>query len=160
VLLLDVSPASFGPVEATTRLAAHIVALALMRARLPAWLMTAGAIGLVMPLERPADLVELWTRRSLDAASAVRSLSRARALREGLRAAGVFDPAVVLLAEAHFGAEEEPEAANVIPGLRALFVQHPGQGDQPAWAHRCERWSVVTAGEGPELGVVLGELLA
>ena len=40
VLLLDVSPASFGPVEATTRLAAYLLASTLLQHQLPAWLVT------------------------------------------------------------------------------------------------------------------------
>ena len=66
VLLLDVSPASFGPVEATTRLAAYVLGSTLLQARLPVWLVTAGGKGTAAPLEQPSDLVDLWTRRTLE----------------------------------------------------------------------------------------------
>ena len=78
VLLLDVSPASFGPVEAITRLAAYVLASTLRQARLPAWLVTAGGAGTASLLEQPADLVEIWSRRTLEPARPARAASSRR----------------------------------------------------------------------------------
>ena len=81
VLLLDVSPASFGPVEATTRLAAYVLASTLLQARLPVWLVTAGGAGTACASGAAGDLVEIWTRRTLEPARPARALAAARALR-------------------------------------------------------------------------------
>jgi hypothetical protein len=162
VIVLDVSPPSFGPIEATTRLAAHVLAGSLLEARMPAWLLTAGGTGTAALLDRQADLVDVWTRRTLDPAQPARTLARARALRESLRGWGGLEPVVVLLVQSYFGAEEEPASllAGVVSGLRGLFVHHAGQHGRPAWAGRCERWMAVGVGEESRLGAVLGELLA
>jgi ATP-dependent Clp protease ATP-binding subunit ClpC len=151
VLVLDVSPASFGPVEVTTRLAAHVLALSLLQAGLPVVLMTAGGRNEVYPLERVSDLVELWTRRSLEPAEASRSLGVARALRETLRE-GPLEPVIVLLAHACFGADEEVPA---VAGLRGLFVQYPNQHVRPSLVKACERWESVAAGETADLAARL-----
>jgi WD40 repeat protein len=160
VLLLDVSPASFGPVEATTRLAAYVLASTLLQARLPVWLVTAGGQGTASLLEQPADLVDLWTRRTLDPPQPARSLAAARALRATLVGESAIEPVIVLLAQAHFGADtEEPLPSGLVPGLRGLFVHHAGRGGRPPWSAHCERWSAVSAGEESGLVAVLGDLL-
>jgi ATP-dependent Clp protease ATP-binding subunit ClpC len=162
VLVLDVSPASFGPIEATTRLAAHVLASSLLAAKIPAWLLTAGGAGTAAVLERPADLVEVWARRTLDPPQPARTLARARALRETLRGWGGLEPVVLLLVQAYFGAEEEPGSLppGLVSGLRGLFVHHAGQPSRPAWAGHCERWVAVEVGYTSRLGAVLGELMA
>jgi hypothetical protein len=161
VLLLDVSPGSFGPVEATTRLAAYALASTLVQARLPVWLVTAGGAGTAAFLEQPADLVEIWARRTLEPARPARALGAARSLRNNLVGRGAFEPVIVLLAQAYFGAdEEEAMPTGLVPGLRGLFVKHTGQGGRPAWAGRCERWAVESVGKESGVVTVLRELLA
>jgi WD40 repeat protein len=160
VLLLDVSPASFGPVESTTRLAAYVLASTLIQARMPLWLVTAGGAGTAAILEQPADLVEIWTRRTLEPARPQRALAAARALRAALVGPDAFEPVIVLLAHTNFGADEEaPMPAGLVPGLRGLFVHHVGHGGRPAWSPHCERWSAVNAGKESGLVTVLGELM-
>jgi WD40 repeat protein len=160
VLLLDVSPASFGPVEAATRLAAYVLASTLVQARLPVWLVTAGGGGTAALLEQPADLVEIWTRRTLEPARPGRALAAARALRTNLVGQSTLEPVIVLLAQAHFGAEEEASMpSESVQGLRGLFVHHPGQKGSPAWSAHCERWLAVSVGTESDLVAVLGELL-
>jgi ATP-dependent Clp protease ATP-binding subunit ClpC len=143
VLVLDISPASFGPVEATTRLAAHVLASSLLQAGQPVVLVTAGGRSEVYSLERVSDLVEVWTRRSLEPAKAGRALGVARALRETLRGESL-EPVIVLLTHAWFGAEEE---VPVVAGLRGLFVQYPSHANRPPLASACERWESMAAGE-------------
>jgi ATP-dependent Clp protease ATP-binding subunit ClpC len=155
VLVLDVSPASFGPVEATTRLAAHVLASSLLQAGLPVILVTAGGRSEVHPLERMSDLVEVWTRRRLEPAEAGRSVGVARALRETLRG-GALEPVIVLLAHAWFGAEEEVPA---VAGLRGLFVQYPSHTTRPPLASLCERWESVPAGETADLAERLARVV-
>jgi ATP-dependent Clp protease ATP-binding subunit ClpC len=155
VLVLDVSPASFGPVEATTRLAAHVLASSLLQAGLPVVLVTAGGKSEVYPLERISDLVEVWTRRSLEPTEAGRSLAVARALRETLRE-GPLEPVIVLLAHACFGADEQVPA---VAGLRGLFVQYPNQQVRPALVKACERWESVAAGETADLAERLARVM-
>jgi WD40 repeat protein len=161
VLLLDVSPASFGPVEATTRLAAYVLASTLIQARMPVWLLTAGGAGTATILEQPADLVEILTRRTLEPSRPERALAAARALRATLVGQDAFEPVIVLLAHANFGADEEATiSSGLVPGLRGLFVHHVGQGGRPAWAPQCERWLAGNAGNESGLITDLGELMA
>jgi hypothetical protein len=143
VLVLDVSPPSFGPVETTSRLAAHVIASSLLEAHLPVVLVAAGGAGRVRTLEQPADLLELWTLRSLEPAAAVPALHLARAIRASLRD-DLLEPLIVLLSHPWFGAEEELPA---IPALRGLFVQYPGRQIRPALGDACERWENLNAGQ-------------
>jgi ATP-dependent Clp protease ATP-binding subunit ClpC len=156
VLLLDVSPPCFGPVEAITRLAAHIAAATLIQAGQPVVLVTAGGNGTVEALTRRADLVAIWTRRSLDPAEPRVALATARAMARTLHDGGP-DPALVLLTHAWFGADEErlplPE------GLRALFVQYPGQQVTPPLAPGCARWETLASGTTDGLEQVMGRLV-
>jgi ATP-dependent Clp protease ATP-binding subunit ClpC len=161
VLLLDVSPASFGPVESTTRLAAYVLATTLLRARLPVWLLTAGGKGTAALLEHPADLVDIWTRRTLEPTRPTRALKAARAIRATLTGQSASEPVIVLLAQAHFGAEsDDPMPTAKVPGLRGLFVHHAGQTARPPWSALCERWSAVEVRKESSLVTVLGDLLA
>ncbi len=155
VLVLDVSPPSFGPVELTSRLAAHVIAGSLLQAHLPVVLLAAGGAGQVRTLEQPVDLLELWTLRSLEPAAAAHTLQLARAIRETLRD-GLLEPIIVLFSHPWFGAEENLLA---IPALRGLFVQYPGQQVRPALAEHCERWESVAAAAGAQLAEHLARLL-
>jgi hypothetical protein len=127
VLVLDVSAPSFGPIEAITRPAAHILASSLLAAGLTTVLVLVGHEEHVRIAERPADLVELWTARSLRLASAARGLARASAMRQ-LLTGGLLEPVIVLLAQPWFGSEEQTPP---IDHLRALFVQYPGHHTSP-----------------------------
>jgi hypothetical protein len=161
VLLLDVSPGSFGPIESTTRLAAYVLAATLMQAKLPVWLVTAGGKGTAAQLEQPSDLVEIWTRRTLESPRPARALATARALLATLVGQSAFEPVILLIAQAYFGAEEQNHLpTGVVPGLRALFVNHAGQSSRPPWSAHCERFRVVVAGKEPSAVPALGELLA
>ncbi len=155
VLVLDVSPPVFGPIERTTRLAAHVVASSLLDAGLPVVLVTAGGRGSVRTLERSADLVDIWTERSLEGADEPGVLRVARAMRETL-AGDALSPVVVLLSHVFYGADEEPPE---VPGLRGLFVQYPGRTVRPPLAAACERWESVGSGEVEGLGERLGRLV-
>ncbi len=156
VLVLDISPPTFGPVERATRLAAHVIASSLLEAGLPLVLVTAGGRGSVRTLERPSDLVDLWTLRSLEGADEAAAVRLARAMRETL-AGDELAPVVVLLSHVFFGADEDvlPE----VPGLRGFFVQHPGRAVRPPLAEACERWESVAAGEVVGLEERLGRLV-
>jgi ATP-dependent Clp protease ATP-binding subunit ClpC len=156
VLVLDVSPPAYGPVEALTRPAAHAVALSRQQAGVPVWLVASGGGARVWELRRRADLVELWAARSLAPASAALALEKARALAAGLGEEGA-DPVVLLLAPVWYGAEEEVPA---VPGLRGLFVDYPRQRTRPVLAKQCEAWVTVASGQPGELERVLGGLLA
>ncbi len=73
VLLLDTSPPTFGPVEASTRLAAFLVARTLHAASVPMVLVTPTDQGeQVLALERSTDLLEIWTQRTLQPLDAAR----------------------------------------------------------------------------------------
>jgi ATP-dependent Clp protease ATP-binding subunit ClpC len=165
VLLLDVSPPTFGSVETVTRLAAFIAGRTLQQAGVEAMLVTTGGPRgegeLVRELRQPADLVEVWMQRSLRVVHARRSLRLAAAVRDGMRGDGTQEPLVLLLTQPWFGAEEEVESS--IGGMRGLFVQYPSPTPQvrPALAGLCERWAsvrsdVTAATLGERLGYLLG----
>jgi ATP-dependent Clp protease ATP-binding subunit ClpC len=142
VLILDMSPPCFGPIEFTTRLAAHVIANAVLQARLPAVLVTTETTGSICLLEEPAHLVDIWIARHLEPANAVRTLDIAQTLRNTLRNDSQ-EPLIVLLSQPWFGAQETIPA---IPGLRGLFVQYPKRNVKPVLAEQCERWENIDAG--------------
>jgi WD40 repeat protein len=156
VLLLDVSPPTYGPVEALTRPAAPILAASLVAAGQPVVLVTAGGRGTTRPLEQRRDLVDLWTARSSAPAEAAGALRAAWACRAQL-GVGPDEPLIVALTHAYFGAEEV--GLPRVPGLRGLFVQYPGQQVRPALAAQCERWESVPAGSIGSLVPALTRLL-
>ncbi len=158
VIVLDVSPPTFGPVEAITRLAAHIVASTLRDAGVSVVMITPDEpVDAIIAIEHRADLVETWTRRTLFPARGQRLLRAADAVRASLRGDISTEPAVLLLSHCWFGAEERlPE----VPGLRGLFVLHPGHDVTPVAAPMCERYQLLSALGSTNLGRVLGELLA
>ena len=156
VLLLDVSPPVFGPVEALTRPAAYAVASALLRAGLPAILVTMGGTGQVVPLEQPRDLLAILTERSMQRARPALGLRVAQAML-GQLPAGPLPPGVLLLTHAWFGAE----AGELTPpeGLRAVFVQYPRQRVEPPFARRVGRYADLACTDAAGLGRVLGEVM-
>jgi hypothetical protein len=157
VLLLDTSPPTFGPVEAITRLAAFIVARTLRDAGVPVVLITPGEQGeQVLPLEHTADLIEIWTHRTLQPLDAARALRLASAVRANLHDGSGPEPVILLLTQAWCGAEV---AVPVIENLRGLFVQYPGQQVRPALAAQCARWQSVAAGQSEGLANILGYVL-
>ncbi len=156
VILLDVTPPCFGPVEAVTRPAAHMIADALFRAGLPAVLITTGEPVAVSILEQPADFLDIWTRRDYNPVNPARALAAASAMRETIRD-GALDPVVVLLTHPWFA---EKNGAPQVPGLRALFVQYPGMRVAPPLGEHCERSESLLSGEVDRLPDVLGRLVA
>lgn len=65
VIVLDTSPATFGPVEVILRLVAHLVTTTLRRAGACATLLTPERPDTPIPLATDRDLVHLWTSRTL-----------------------------------------------------------------------------------------------
>ena len=156
VIVLDVSPPTFGPVEGLLRPAAHALARMMVEAGQPAALVTAGGEGRVIPLERGADLVAIHTLRARTHADVSDTVGRAVSATRALR--GAEPPLVLLLTHARFGSEAAEAPA--IPGLRGLFVHATGQAPAPPWADRCERVEVLGSQAAPELPRALGRLLA
>lgn len=156
VIVLDISPPVFGPIESTTRLAGHVLARSLLDAGVAAILVTAGGRSQVRPLEGASDLLDLWTLRSLEPASARRTLSVARAMRDRL-ADGPLEPRIVVFTQPWFGAEGNVPA---VRGLRGFFVAYPEQSCRPVLADRCERWRTVAAGRADGLEDALAALVA
>ncbi|MGK7876562.1 MAG: hypothetical protein AB4426_25680 [Xenococcaceae cyanobacterium] len=157
VLLLDVSPPVFGPVEAITRVAAFAITRSLYHARIPVVLIVTGEEQeIVLPMDNPADWVEIWTQRTLAPANELRSLKLANAIRTNLQDESGLEPMILLLTQPWFGAEEKIPP---IKGLRGLFVQYPSSKVRPALASVCERWESLAAGQTKELGQILGYLM-
>ncbi len=157
VLLLDVTPPTFGPIESITRIAAFAVANSLRQAEIPAVLITTGEEQeQIVQLDNPQDLVEIWTQRAIAPANEVRIFKLANAIRANLMDDSGLEPIILLLTHPWFGAEKK---ISRIQGLRALFVQYPSIQVQPAIANLCERYSYIDAKQTADLGQILGYLM-
>jgi len=157
VLLLDVSPPTFGPIEAITRIAAFAVANFLRQAEIPVVLVTTGEEQeRIVQLDNPQDLVEIWTQRAIAPPNEIRSLKLAHAVRTNLLDESGLEPIILLLTHPWFGAEQK---ISRIKGLRGLFIQYPAVQVQPAIANLCERWENISAKQTAELGQILGYLM-
>lgn len=158
VLVLDVSPATFGPVEAMLRSAAHALAASLLEAQIPGYIVAAGGQNEARPLLRRADLFELLTARARAPVQVGQTILLAQELLSGLPSGGPFPPAVVLLSHPHFGAEDEvsPWPAE----LSGLFVHYPGHPAEPALRRRLKRSICIGPGDEAELPAALGQVLS
>ncbi len=156
ILVLDISPSCFGPVEALTRLAAHIIATSLQQAQLPVVLITTDPLNTVQTLEQPAHLLAIWTQRSLNPVPIKRTLSVAQKLRENLHE-GNIAPAILLLTHTQFANGQHLSPPK---GLRALFVQYPKHSQiKPPFARYCERWESIANGQLTGFEEILGRLV-
>lgn len=157
VLLLDVTPPAFGPIEAITRISAFAVANFLRQAEISVVLITNGEEQeQILQLDNPEDLVEIWTHRAISPANEIRSLKLANAIRTNLRDESGLEPIILLLTHPWFGAEAK---LSRIPGLRGLFVQYPSMQIQPTIANLCDRYSSIDVEQTAELGEILGYLM-
>ena len=156
VILLDTSPPASCFIEQTTRLAAFVVARTLHQANLPAILVTSGGTEQIFTIEKTADLVDIWTQRTLKLARVPRSLKLAQALRVNLYSEGGLEPIVLLLTHPWFGADDDiPQLSH----LRGLFIQYPDYQVRPALADYCDRWQSLAHDQTTSLDVILGELV-
>ncbi len=158
VLLLDVSPGCFGPVESLTRPAAFAIARALRRRAIPVRLVALGGQAKVKTLEHPRDLIELLTVRSFEPVDQAAALRTAERVASELAAQAGGSVSILLLTQPYWGIDMKAPAPT--PGIRALFVQYPGQQVRPSFAAHCERWESIDAGESERLSQVLGRLVA
>ncbi len=160
VLVLDVSPPVFGPVESITRLAAFMVARALQQSSLACLLVTTVPDNdeqvKVFPLIRPIDLIEIWTQRTLALAKVKTTLHLAHALAASLRDGSGLEPILLILSHAWFGSEEE---ITPLSNVRGLFVQYPGYSMRPALADICERCQSISIDQGEQLPRLLEQLI-
>ena len=160
VILLDVSPPTFGPIEKITRLAAFSIAQSLRRAGQRVILLT-NSDGIkegqwLLELNHPPNLLETWLQRTLKSIPASRSLELARVLRAGLQENDGLEPIILVLSHPWFGADEEiPE----MKGLRGLFVQYPHYPVVPVLAGKCEKWRTIETTQPNELTSLLAQLM-
>ena len=156
VILLDTSPATWGLTEQTARLAAFVVARTLHQANIPTLVVTSGGNEQILTIDKTADLIDIWTQRTLKAAQVPRSLKLAQALRTNLQSEGGLDPIVLLLTHPWFGADDDiPKLSNV----RGLFIQYPDYNVRPALADKCDRWQSIKHDQITGLENILGELV-
>ncbi|MCP4697570.1 MAG: WD40 repeat domain-containing protein [Gammaproteobacteria bacterium] len=150
LIILDVSPPCFGPVEKITRTVAFMLADALYQAQQPVMLLAAGGNNSVHLIEKPADLLEIWTASTLQPVQVGRTLHMARMLSAALRQ-NSLEPLLLLLSHVHFAADETDTPTDP-PLLRGLFVRYPGQKNtRPPWADCCERWVSIAPEQAEEL---------
>ncbi|MCP4701645.1 MAG: hypothetical protein GY862_33010 [Gammaproteobacteria bacterium] len=158
LIILDVSPPCFGPVEKITRRAAFMLADALYHAQQPVMLLAAGGNNSVYLMEKPSDLLEIWTASTLQPVHAGRTLRAARMLSASLRE-NSLEPLLLLFSHVYFAADETDMPVK-LPRLRGLFVNYPGQkNNRPAWAEQCERWETINASQANSLPEVLMRLI-
>jgi hypothetical protein len=112
-LVLDTTPPTFGGVESLLRLVGHLITTSLWQQGERPLLVTAGRPDRVVELTGPAQLMELWTSRTLYSPEETLAMALDTAKAEGLP--------VVLLAHQH---APRPEHA---PWLRMLATHHPGE---------------------------------
>jgi ATP-dependent Clp protease ATP-binding subunit ClpC len=158
VLVLDVSPPSFGPVEGVTRAAAFMLASTLRRQNLPVALVAAAGESTTHRLEHPADVLQLLSVRRPHPADVASAMSAAKGLAAELATGTDAEPVVLLLTHPFWGADEA-RSVRQAPNLRGLFVQYPARNVRPEWADACERWETVRADQHAELPGILGRLL-
>ncbi|EIV94371.1 hypothetical protein [Frankia sp. QA3] len=149
MIILDVSPATFGPIEIVLRLVAHLVATAVRAADQEPHLVPADASGR-RRLDRPEDLVDVWTSRSLDPPD----LPAAVALASQLGQAG--DDLILVLGERHAVRDQGLRPG---PGLRILTVHAPADpppraAGGPGWIH------LPPTPDGDELAAAVRALVA
>jgi ATP-dependent Clp protease ATP-binding subunit ClpC len=157
VILLDVSPPAFGPVEGITRLAAHMVGSTLMEARVPVTLVTCGDnTEYITELSRPSDMLEIWTRRTLAMIDQSRFLKVASAVRANMVESSGPEPIILLLTHPWFCADYEPPE---VEALRGLFVEYPDCPVKPVLAPLCEKWISLEPGRTKGLDDTLGRLI-
>nr|BFE57354.1 hypothetical protein GCM10020063_018800 [Dactylosporangium thailandense] len=115
VLVLDNTPPAFGPMEIALRLVAHGIAQLLLKEGQEAAVVTLDRPGQVTPLRRTADLMALWTTRTLeppDLATAMHTAS----------GAGM---AVTVVLTMRHAAEDHGLTGR--PGLRVVTTHAPGE---------------------------------
>ena len=112
-VVLDVSPAVFGPVEVVLRLVAHLLTVMVWQAGGQVSLVTTARPRVVVPLERRADLVSVWTARSVDAPD----------LHAASGTAAELDQPVVVLTHHATALDQRLRAG---PGLAVVTTYTPG----------------------------------
>lgn len=155
VLLLDVSPPTFGPVEELTRLAAFSVAEALLEAHQPVALVLAGGPTRTLQITSTSHLLACWTERAYAAADEAEALQQAKRL-AALMTTDTLAPRILVLSHAHFGRDLIGTQAD--PNRHGLFIAYPGQSGRPGLP--CQRHHTLPAHSDPhQLALRLRELL-
>jgi hypothetical protein len=114
-LLLDTTPATFGPIEGVLRLVAHIVTTAMWSAKRNPELICLGDPQRTIQLSTQTDLLTLWTSRSLGVPDMRTAIDRCAA-----------DRTAIVLTEHHF-AREYP----IVADERLRVVTSHAPGDPP-----------------------------
>jgi hypothetical protein len=79
-VILDTTPATYGPPEVVLRLVAHVIAVTMWTVHKTPTLISLDRPGLARQIVAPSDLVTVWTARSLDPPDIKTALSTARRL--------------------------------------------------------------------------------
>ncbi|MER7282451.1 WD40 repeat domain-containing protein [Dactylosporangium sp. NPDC000244] len=146
VIVLDTTPPTFGPVEATLRLLAFGLAGAVLRARQEVAMVTLDRPGRLAPLRGAEDLVGLWTTRCYDPPD----------LREALVTAGSAGLAATVVLTTHHVARHH--RLTPCRSLRVATTHAPGERPRPAMSgpfgvHLAPRAAV------PDVARAIAELL-
>ena len=158
VVVLDVTPPTFGPVGRLLRSAACAAAEVLLSAGQPIALVTAGGECSVSLVRDPTELVLAQTHRSSSPLLPGSVMELAARLQRQLRR-GPEVPIVLLFTHVRWGGAEA--VTPTPPRLRALFVQDASsQGPHPEWEGRCERAERIHWKDANALSVALGRLIA
>jgi WD40 repeat protein len=113
-LILDTTPPTFGPAETVLRLVAHSLTTAAWTSATDLALVTFDRPGVALPLTMPADLVAIWTGRTLRPADLTAALEAAVQLGR---------PRTILLTQHHLLADSGIRPTS---SLRVLTTHMPG----------------------------------
>jgi hypothetical protein len=112
-IVLDTTPATFGPVGTALRLLAHLITTELWARGVPPVLITTGNPRSHLVLEEPSQLPVIWTSQSLSPPS----------LQETLNTAAEFDQKVILMTHVQTALRE---GIGGRPGLELVTAHTPG----------------------------------
>lgn len=118
ILLMDDTPGAFGQVGLIIRTCTHLLARTMLERSRPCYLVRLGA-GESERLERPRDLIQLWTRHSLEPVPAIEAAARVRLVATQLADRSGRMPRVVALTHVH-------RALPPVSGMREVRVAFPG----------------------------------
>ena len=125
-LVLDTTPPTYGPIETTLRLIAHLITVTLWATGTYPTLITTTHPHTPQPLTKPAHLVHLWTTRTL----------RPPDLRTPLNAATSLNQPVFVLTHHHTAASQHVHpAAGIIHSLITTHTPDTPAPPSPAHSH-------------------------
>ncbi|WP_433830884.1 hypothetical protein ACQP2E_12040 [Actinoplanes sp. CA-015351] len=151
VIVLDDTPAAHGQVGITLRTCAHLLAGSMIEYRRRCLLVPLGEPSAMTALDEPADLLRIWTARSVRPPRTAEAAQTVTSLLSGLTDGMGTPPLVVLLTHPF-------QAPLRVPHLQTITVAYP-RGGTRALARRSGRHLISTTPSAATLRWVLTRVL-